>query len=136
MDKIKSIYKFLYTYIYQLYRRKQSDDSSRDYAIGITIILLEMHMGVVYSFIKGVLNIPSLTLGLGLSYGQRKHIAIPILLILFIPLFRFLKKKHERIVEPYLEKNLITTKNSVIVISMFVIPVVMIIMIQKYFGII
>lgn len=134
MNKIKSLYSLFYAFIYQLYRRKQSEASSQDYAVGITCILLLQHIGVIYSLIKGIFDIPSFTSGL--TYGQRKLIGIPIVALILIPLFRLMKKRHKIIMEPYSNKNLLTATNSVIAIALIILPIVLIVIVQRYCGII
>ncbi len=131
MKKIKSLYKFIYAFVYKVYIIKNTETDARDYAIMFTLIYAEIHLGMIYTFLDLFLGIGPMK-SCGLSYGERKYIGMPILFIISIPFYLYLKKRHQRIVKDYKDKKLFTLMNIVIMIALFVLPLVISVYLQKY----
>ncbi len=116
--------------MYQLYRKRNSEYQAKDYAVCLTLLFAFVHISIVMIFFIHVLNVP--TLDTGLSYSQRKIVFIPILFIMSIPFYRYLAKNHNHIMENYIGRNMVTWLNGLIVISMFIVPIAVMILLQKY----
>lgn len=123
------MYNLIYYYWVSIARKKNSD--YKFYATGWVLIAQIIHFSLISVLLRELgLNI---FIHLSDTYLFNKLLLMPFGLIWYIILFRYYKKKHNEIEQKYKEDKVVTITKTIIVMSLFVMPLVIaIFIVNKY----
>lgn len=113
-------YKLIYYYFLKILEKRNED--AIYYAAVIVFCFQVIHMFIVFAIIKKLfkLDFPVFSN----TYFFNKLFYMPFLLIWLILVYRFFKKHSEGITKIYVERNIVTTENSVLIFLIFFVPLI------------
>lgn len=120
------MYNFIFWFFYKYFEWKDRDDSTF-IPSAVVILTLIFHSILLFSLLRhfNIINIDLLPWGKDLSYGQRKYIGIPFIILLFFLVWYFYyRRKSKAILSSYEGKKPFTVKNILLVILIMVIPLI------------
>lgn len=118
------MYNFVFWFFYKFYEWKDKDDSTFIPA-GPTVIAGIIHLFLFYSIYRFSTHTNPLEWGTGLSYGQRKYLMFPFVILLFFLVWYFYyRKKSKVILAKYEGKKPFTIKNILLIILIMVVPLI------------
>lgn len=118
------MYNFVFWFFYKFYEWKDKDDST---FIPATLVVLTAgeHLLLVYAIYRYATHTNPLEWGDSLSYGQRKYMMFPfVILFFFLVWYFYYRKKSKPILERYEGKRPFTIKNILLIILIMVIPLI------------
>lgn len=122
------MYAFIYAFLYQLgVRKRHSISEGKDNGWLGLLIASTIHFGVITVFIELIFDVDILYF---LPKGN-KYELIPIVIVQSILVYYWCKKRGEAYVNKYKDTNLLTFKNSLMIILLYLIPFVAMILFQK-----
>ena len=128
------MYDFIYIVLFYVARRKRSISYSKLWASGFLAIAIEIHLSMLYQIARLVLDLPFVP-PTGSSF-VRKWESAPYVLPFMIALYLLYRRRHDKIMEKYKGRKMLTMKNVLILIALYIIPLILGIVIQKiYIGI-
>lgn len=120
------MYNFIFWFFYKYFEWKDKDDSIF-IPSAVVILTLTFHSILLFSLLRyfNIINIDLLPWGKDLSYGQRKYIGIPFIILLFFLVWYFYyRRKSKAILSRYGDKKPFTVKNILLVILIMVVPLI------------
>lgn len=118
------MYNFIFWFFYKYFEWKNKDDSKFIPAT-LVIFTIVIHLFLLYSIYRFWTHTNALEWGTGLSYGQRKFLIFPFLiLIFFIVWYFYYRKKSKTILAKYEGKKPFTVKNILLIILIMVVPLI------------
>jgi len=117
------MYSCIYYYCTLFNSLGRKKDHKSDVALIIFLYQL-IHVLLLHACLKYFFNVSLLKNLLNHDYGTNKLIFIPILFLYIYVLSWYFKKRWERINARYQDKITINAKNTIILISIFIIPLV------------
>ncbi len=118
------MYNFVFWFFYKFYEWKDKDDSTLVPAAPAVIAGL-IHSFLIYSIYRYATHTNPLEWGTGLSYGQRKYLMFPfVILLFFLVWFFYYRKKANEILSKYEGKNPFTVKNILLIILIMMVPLI------------
>ena len=113
------MYDFIYIVLFYAARRNNSISYSKFWASGCVALLIEIHVGLVVSLLRYVIDLP--VADPNVPYFVRKWSLAPYILPFLVVLYLFYRWRHDKLMEKYKDKKMLTTKNVVIVIALYII---------------
>lgn len=118
------MYNFIFWFFYKYFEWKDKDDSTF-IPSALVIFSFIIHLFFFYSVYRISTHSNPLEWGSGLSYGQRKYLGFPFVMLLFFIIWYFYyRKKARQILSKYEGKKALTAKNIVLVLLIMVVPLI------------
>lgn len=118
------MYNFVFWFFYKFYEWKDKDDSTLIPTAPAVITGL-IHLFLLYSIYRFSTHTNPLEWGTGLSYGQRKYLMFPFVILLFFLVWYFYyRKKSKAILSKYEGKKPFTIRNILLIILIMVVPLI------------
>jgi hypothetical protein len=121
------MYKFIYYFFFKL-SEKSSNDPKFQGAI-LTGLVVLIHLVLSFCIIKLFVTIPPLVFSE--KYYFNKLFLTPFVLLWLYLFYLYFRKKHKWIEKLYFNKKILLLKNWIIVFSLFLIPIIFIILLTK-----
>jgi len=116
------MYNFVFWFFYRFFEWRKGFQSSFLSASMVAFVLL-IHLGLLYSIIRYFTGF-SFTYLTG-SYGQRKYMLLPFMLLLFFLVYLiFYKNRTTEVLEKYGDNKFSSAKNIVLVLLITVVPLI------------
>jgi hypothetical protein len=123
------MYDFIYYYFYKLVLKRNPD--AKFIAAGLVWFTLVVHIFFPLSIIKKVFDLDYSSYGFSDSYVINKLYMMPIAIILMFATHFYYKKRFDEIENKYLGDEMLTRKNTIIVFSIILIPLIIMIQLLK-----
>lgn len=118
------MYNFVFWFFYKYFEWQNKDDSSFIPAV-LVIFSFIIHLFLIYSIYRYTAHANPLEWGTGLSYGQRKYLMFPFVILLFFLVWYFYyRKKSMPILAKYNGKKPFTLKNILLIILIMLVPLI------------
>ena len=117
----------MYSYIYFYYKILIESNTNKDHRTDIVLIIFFyqlIHLLLIHEFLLKFFNISLLSNFLNHDYGTNKLIFIPILFVYKYLLSWYFNKRWKKIQSKYLDRIKINVKQTIIVLSIFIIPLI------------
>jgi hypothetical protein len=117
------MYDFVFWFFYMFFSKKRNDDSSFTPAcmVGVAIVF---HAGMIFAIQRYFTGI-DIEWKRDLSYGQRKHFFLPMILLFLVAIWLvFYRKRKATIINKYNDKEPFTSKNYILIAFIFVVPLI------------
>ena len=121
------MYNFVYCYMFQLAKKRNPTPDFN--AAGFVWIMQFIHIAFILAIIKKVCHIEYFRFSD--VYFYNKLFFAPIAILWLILTYRYYKKRTDRIMKSYSGKKIITLKNSLVVFSLLLIPLIIMIQLLK-----
>lgn len=118
------MYNFVFWFFYKFYEWKDKDDST---FIPATLVIFSfiIHLFLFYSIYRFTTHTNPLGWGTHLSYGQRKYLMLPFVILLFLGVWYFYyRKRSKAILMKYEGKRPFTIKNILLIVLIMVVPLI------------
>ena len=118
------MYNFVFWFFYKYFEWKSKDDST---FIPATLVIFSfiIHLFLIYSIYRYGTHTNPLEWGTGLSYGQRKYLMFPFVILLFFLVWYFYyRKKSKAILSKFEGRKAFTVKNILLIILIMVVPLI------------
>lgn len=118
------MYNFIYWFFYKLFEWRNNEKSTFMPTIAVVLAFI-IHFFLFYSFFRLLTHSNPLSWGEDLTYGERKYLMLPIVLVMFFGVWYFYyRKRSEYIVSSYQFKKPFTFENIALVFLIIVIPLI------------
>lgn len=125
---MNNMYNLIYFYIHKLVEKRNPDP--KFYSAGVVAFSQWVHLGFIITCINKLFNISILPL-FSDTYLFNKLIIMPFLIVWLIITHMYNKKKYPMLINKYSEKNIINIKNTAIVFSLLIVPLLSLIFLLK-----
>ena len=120
------MYNFVFWFFYKYFEWKDKDDSTF-IPSAVVILTFTFHLILLFSLLRHFtdISIDLIPWGKDLSYGQRKYLGMPFVMLLFFLVWYFYyRKKSKAILAKYEGKNPFTVKNILLIILIMIVPLI------------
>src|SRR5690606_14207414 len=120
------MYNFVFWFFYKYFEWKDKDDSTF-IPSAVVILTVAFHLILLFSLLRYFtdINIDLIPWGKDLSYGQRKYLGIPFVILLFFLVWYFYyRKKSKEILSKYDGRKPFTVMNILLIILIMVVPLI------------
>lgn len=119
------MYNFIFWFFYKYFEWKNKDESNF-IPSALVVFTLSIHLFLVYSLVRFFTGINYLSFKTTLSYGERKFLLLPfVLLIFFVVWYFYYKPRTSIILENYKEKKPFTIRNYFYLFLIIILPLIL-----------